>query len=285
LATIALAKSVVPFPVALMRLPPFSQTALKVLHLTQEDDLSLEVLEELISSDAAFASEVLIIANSYTYATRFEVCGISQAVSVIGLTALRRVCLTVGARMYLGKALSNPIMFALWKHNMATALIAEMIAGVGLLNKSITYTAGILHDVGRLALGIIQLKEYTKILLTHKGSPNSMLECERAAFGVDHCELGEKLIYSWNLPMEYLDPITNHHAQLDPEGNWSMGEAIKISCQLADTIGYPAFAGNVDSPYDDLVSKLPERVRKALPTTSIELYGMISGKISASNAR
>lgn len=272
--------SAVPFPVAHMRLPPFPQIALKVLQLTQEDTVSLSDLGDLISSDTAFASEILTVANSFTYATRFEVRGISEAVSVIGISALNGICLTVGARSYLGRSLSKPVMHALWKHNMATALIAEMIAVAGQMNKSIAYTAGILHDVGRLALGVIQLKEYTNILLTHKGTPASMLACERAAFGMDHCELGVKLVYSWNLPTEYLDPIMNHHAPMDP-GVCSIGEVTKISCQLADCIGYPAFAGNVDVPYDDLLMKLPAHERKVLPTTSIELYGMISGKISA----
>jgi len=277
-------KSAVPFPVAHMRLPPFPQIALKVLQLTQEDTVSLSDLGDLISSDTAFASEILTIANSFTYATRFQVCGISEAVSTLGMTALKGICITVGARTYLGRSLSKPVMYALWKHNMASALIAEMIAGAGQMNKSIAYTAGILHDVGRLALGVIQLKEYTNILLTHQGSPASMLACERAAFGLDHCELGEKLVYSWNLPTEYLDPIMNHHAPLDPAGICSIGEVTKISCQLADCIGYPAFAGNVDVPYDDLLLRLPAHERKVLPTTSIELYGMISGKISALDA-
>ena len=276
-----LAKSVVPFPVAHMRLPPFPQTALKVLQLTQEDGVPLNVFGNLIASDTAFASEVLMIANSYTYANRYPVHGISQAVSVLGMTALNGICLTVGARAYLGRALSKPVMCALWSHNLATALTAEMIAGAGPMNRSIAYTAGMLHDVGRLALGVIQQKEYTNILRTHKGSPASMLECERAAFGLDHCELGERLINSWKLPSEYLDPIMNHHAQLDPEGSWSMSETIKISCQLADAIGYPAFAGNVDAPYDDLLEKLPTCARKALPATSVELYGIIAGRISA----
>jgi putative nucleotidyltransferase with HDIG domain len=284
LSTETFARSATPFPVAHMRLPPFPQTALKVLQLTQEDNVPLNILGNLISSDTALASEVLMIANSYIYANRFQVRGISQAISVLGMTALKGICLTVGARTYLGKALSKPIMYALWKHNMATALIAEMITGASLMNKSIAYTAGILHDIGRLALGVIQQKEYTNILQTHRGSSASMLECERAAFGLDHCELGERLIYSWKLPREYLDPITNHHAQLDSKRIWTMGEAIKVSCQLADTIGYPAFVGNVDAPYEDLLGKIPTHERMGLPTTSIELYGIIAGKISVLNA-
>jgi hypothetical protein len=75
----------------------------------------------------------------------------------------------------------------------------------------------------------------------------------------------------------------NHHAQLQPQRVWTVGEAIKISCQLADSIGYPAFAGNVETPYDDLLSKLPAPERKGFPATSIELYGLVSGKISAMN--
>ena len=57
-----------------LRLPPFPQVAIRVLTLTNNENVQLHQLSELISSDAAFASEVLTIANSVVYAPRFPAC-------------------------------------------------------------------------------------------------------------------------------------------------------------------------------------------------------------------
>ena len=193
-------KSAVPFPVAHMRLPPFPQIALKVLQLTQEDTVSLSDLGDLISSDTAFASEILTIANSFTYATRFQVCGISEAVSTLGITTLKGICITVGARTYLGRSLSKPVMYALWKHNMASALIAEMIAGAGQMNKSIAYygrhsaRCGPFGFRGNPAKGIYKYPaDSSRIASQHacmrtRGiRPGSLRSSERSSFTVGTC--------------------------------------------------------------------------------------------------
>ena len=66
------------------------------------------------------------------------------------------MCITVGVRAYLGKAMSQPAMRGLWRHNLACALIAEQLAVLGLAEKNFAYTAGILHDVGRIGLAVLQ---------------------------------------------------------------------------------------------------------------------------------
>ena len=53
------AKKVVNLPWAHLRLPPFPQVAIRVLQLANNENVQLHQLCELISSDPAFASEVL----------------------------------------------------------------------------------------------------------------------------------------------------------------------------------------------------------------------------------
>jgi HD-like signal output (HDOD) protein len=76
--------------------------AIRVLQLTNNENVQLHQLSELISSDAAFASEVLTIANSLVYAPRFPARTILQAIAVLGRNHLQGMCLTVGVRSYLG---------------------------------------------------------------------------------------------------------------------------------------------------------------------------------------
>jgi HD-like signal output (HDOD) protein len=93
-------------PWAHLRLPAFPQVAIRVLQLAHNEDVPLNQLSELVSSDPAFASEVLTIANSFLYAPRFPASTIMQAIAVLGSNNLQGLCLTVGVRGFLGKSLS-----------------------------------------------------------------------------------------------------------------------------------------------------------------------------------
>jgi hypothetical protein len=125
---------------------------------------------------------------------------ILQAIAVLGINNLQGMCLTVAARTYMGKALNQPAMQVIWRHNLACALIAEQLASAGFMDKDIAYTSGMLHDIGRLALATVRPKEYAALLQTHNGSGESILEPERNLFGMDHCGIGHHLISDWKLP-------------------------------------------------------------------------------------
>ena len=166
-------------PWAHLRIPPFPQLAMRILQLTNNEDVSMRHLSTLISSEPAFSSEVLTIANSALYATRFPITSVLQAIAVLGTKSLKGVCLTVGVRAYLGESLNHQSLRAIWRHSLACALVARQLARAGSMDKDAAYTAGILHDIGRLALAVISPKEYAALLETHCGSARSALEAER----------------------------------------------------------------------------------------------------------
>src|SRR6202167_2178239 len=139
-------------PWAHLRLPPFPEVAIRVLQLTNNENVQLHQLSELVCSDAAFASEVLTIANSLVYAPRFPASTILQAIAVLGANHLQGLCLTVGVRSYLGKSLNHPLIRNVWRHNLACALIARQLALACFMDKDAAYPSGVLHDIGRLAL-------------------------------------------------------------------------------------------------------------------------------------
>jgi HD-like signal output (HDOD) protein len=273
-------KTITP-PWAHLRLPPFSQVALRVLQLANDDNVQLHQLSELISSDPAFASEVLTIANSLLYAPRFPASSILQAIAVLGSNNLQGLCITVGTRAYLGKTLNHPSMKAIWRHNLACALIAEQLAAAGFLDKDIAYTSGVLHDIGRLALAVLQPKEYGQLLATHHGSPASILDAERELFGWDHCEAGQHLIVDWKLPQEFEAIVTEHHLPWRKGGSWGMAELINVSCRMADTAGFPAFPGCEAEEFSALLDELPARERRMFHATLEALAAEIATKIDA----
>src|SRR5579863_731545 len=207
-----------------LRMPPFPQVALKVLQLASNENVQMRQLSELISSDPAFASEVLTISNSLLYSPRYPIRSVLQAIEVLGATHLQGLCLTVGVRAYLGKSLGHPTMRTLWRHNMACALIAQQIASAGFLDRDIAYTAGVLHGIGLLGLAVVRPKEYIHLLGTHLGNAASLLEREKALFGIDNCELGKKLIEDWRLPEDFALVISALHTERAANQPWGMAE-------------------------------------------------------------
>lgn len=266
---------------AYLRLPPFPQVALRVLQLANNENVQLHELSDLISTDPAFASEVLTIANSLLYAPRFPASSVMQAIAVLGANNLQGLCLTVGVRTYMGKTLSIPSMQAIWHHNLACALIADQLASVGFHDRDVAYTSGVMHDIGRLALAVLRPSEYSIPLGVHSGSPASILPAERELFGWDHCEAGRHLIKDWKLPAEFEPVVAEHHKPRQKDGPWHMVDLINVSCRMADTAGFPAFPGCEVTPFEELLEELPARERKLFHTTLEPLAAEISRKIQA----
>jgi putative nucleotidyltransferase with HDIG domain len=266
---------------AQLRLPPFPQVAIRILQLANKENVQLHQLSDLISSDPAFASEVLTVANSQLYAPRYPSNSILQAVAVLGINNLQGMCLTVGARVYMGKARTLPFMQAIWRHSIACALIAEQLALAGFMDKDSAYTAGVLHDVGRLALSAVRAKEYAALLETHTGSGSSILEAERNKFGLDHCGIALQLTADWKLPRDFEAVVSQHHAPRQKDGPWGMSELINVSCRMADSAGFPAFPGCEVTPYPDLLGELPARERGLFHPDLETLASTVATKIQA----
>jgi putative nucleotidyltransferase with HDIG domain len=249
-------------PWAHLRLPPFPQIAIRVLQLVGDENMQLRQLRDLISSDPAFASEVLTVANSVLYAPHYSSSSILEAIAVLGANTLQDMCITVGIRAYLGASMSIPSMRRLWHHNLACALIAEQLASAGSMDKDIAYTSGILHDIGRMALAVIQPQGYATLLKTHHGSAHSILQGERELFGWDHCETGLQLIGDWKLPSDFEAVVSEHHSARRENSDWTMAELIKVSCKMADVAGFAAFPGCDVTPYPELLNELPAHERR-----------------------
>ena len=155
--------------------------------------------------------------------------------AALGANTLKGMCVTVGVRAYLGNSISYPAMRNLWRHNLACAMIAERIAGAGSIDRDTAYTAGILHDVGRMALAVIQPKGYAALLDKHHGPAASMLLAEREMFGLDHCEAGRQLIADWKLPESFKAVVADHHSESRPDER--MGSCGVGKGELRDGIG------------------------------------------------
>lgn len=270
-----------PLPWAYLRLPPFPQVAVRVLQLANNENVQLRQLCDLIATDPAFATEILTVANSAFYSPRYPSTTIAQAVAVVGATRLQGMCVTVGVRAYLGKTMGLPAMRKLWQHNLACAIVAQQLASAGSIDRDVAYTSGILHDLGRMALAVLQPSAYAALLEGHHGPAHSILDAERSLFGWDHCEAGLQLIADWKLPGNFEAAVANHLCARCNHGAWDAAELVKVSCAMASAIGFPAFAGCEPAPYSDLLEQLPARERNAFQMEAETLHRQVADNIHA----
>jgi HD-like signal output (HDOD) protein len=271
-------------PWAHLRLRPFPQIAVRVAHMAQKADVPLHILSDLISGDPAFASEVLTVANSPLFAPQTPATSVFQAVARLGTRTIQGLCLTVAVRSYLGKLLSQPATLAVWRHNLACAVIAQRIAACGSLDKEAAFTSGVMHDIGRLALAAIQPAEYAVLLDGHVGTAASILDRERELFGFDHCEAGRQLIADWRLPSSFEGAVAHHHGTMTGSICGSMAGLINLSCRIADASGFPAFSKCETAPYFKVLNELPEADRSLFPADAEVLATEIHARINVLEA-
>jgi len=200
-------------------------------------------------------------------------------VAVIGATRLQGLCVTVGVRAYLGKTMNLPALRNLWRHNLACAIIAQLLPSPHSINRDVAYTSGILHDMGRMALAVLHPNAYAALLDAHRGPSSSILGAERNLFGWDHCEIGRQLIADWNLPENFEPAIANHLCPRRTDGAWDAAELVKVSCAMASSVGFAAFPGCEPDSYSDLLDHLPAHERNFFQFDAYTLHEQVADNI------
>jgi putative nucleotidyltransferase with HDIG domain len=266
-------------PWALISLPPFPGVAMRVLQLLSKDDVGFKELTALICSDMALSSEILTLANSAFFCLRSEIRGILHATVLLGLQRVKALALTVSMRVYLTDVLTIPALLACWRHSLATALIAEEVVGVSYMDKDAAYTAGLLHDIGRLALAVIHPAQYANFLSSAPRTDAEILEGERQLFEVDHCQAGRWLVEAWKLPKEFVDITSRHHVEINDK--FDLFAVVRFSCALANALGFCAIPPLGLPNFEDLLQKLPDWGRGCFGFDPNEVALRIATKINS----
>jgi HD-like signal output (HDOD) protein len=257
-------------------IPPFPSVALKAMNMMAGTDTSLLELCNLIRSDHAFSTAVLRIANSPLVAFSKNVTSVLQASMVLGFRRLRSLVITVGLKAYLADSFT-PLTRSCWRHSVACAIIAEQSAQRNSFDKDFAYTAGILHDIGRVALVTLMPQSYAQVIESVAGQPFALLQLEREFCGIDHCQAGRSLVTAWNLPEAFLEVTSCHHDPTAPlTGAVSL---IPPSCALADALGFAVVPSCRPLSYGDALANLPELVRGHFAADAEELASDIATQI------
>ena len=222
-------------PLFLRKLPPFPPIATRLLRLLSDDDVSFVEVARLLRSDPALSAELLRLASSPLLGVR-RIDSMMQALSFLGLERLNSLVLALSLCKFVAPASRCAALRFCWRHNLACAVLCERLARAYGKSPDAAYTAGLLHDVGRLALLVTQPVRYNDLLLKTDARPEQLCALERDLFGVDHCEAGGLLIEQWGLPPEFREIALHHHVPNGPL--YSMTGLVHVGCAMADMLGF-----------------------------------------------
>lgn len=198
-------------------LPALPQAGLKLMRLLEDPDVDVDAVVKVVRTDAPLSAKLLRVCNSAAYGARQAITSIDQAVFALGFSEVQRLAIALTFGGVLNRALHSYEIDseAYWLHSLLVGFGAEALAkSVDRFKaeSSAAYTAGLLHDIGKLvlnrALARDSIATIRDLIETHG---YSRLDAERDVVGFEHAEAGACLIERWGLPECLVEAVRHHH--------------------------------------------------------------------------
>ncbi len=203
---------------AVNSLPPLPAVAMRVMQVSQDPRASASDLALVVSADPGLSATILRVANSAAYARAKQVTSVQEALVVLGFVQARNIAVS-GAitSRYAPDALNALFRIdAFWRHSIAVGFRASELAGKSRrLDVPSAFTAGILHNMGRLAMFYADPAGLDQVVAEMLRSGRPLEDVEREMLGYDHAEVGGALARRWRLPADIADAVSKHHAAAD----------------------------------------------------------------------
>jgi HD-like signal output (HDOD) protein/signal transduction histidine kinase len=210
------------------RLPTLPAVATRLMSISSAEDIDLDEVIRLIESDPAMSTTILSMCRTADKGLGDRITTVRRAVIMLGLEAVQVAALSVHVYNQLESTSSDEecTLFdrpGFWIHSLAVACGAQEIASAHPhLNVSPdeAYLAGLLHDLGKLALDLILPKAYERVLGMSKARSCGLCLIERTMLGLDHHTAGKRLAEHWKLSSPIRDAIWLHSQPIEslPEG-------------------------------------------------------------------
>ncbi len=234
------------------QLPPLPSVITELIELTSNSESNLDDILALIEKDQALTAKLLKLCNSSYYGLSNQVSSIQNAVVMLGFSTVYKMVVALGTSIFFknnanGYGLSGIDM---WRHSFGSALASEIVANSVAPDKAQNaYTAGLLHDIGKLVL-----TEYVEgdldTIMNLIESGMTFIEAEQEVIGMDHGLIGGKLARQWNFPESLVEAIKYHHephlSKSDPALCAFTHIGNTISNAIKSDVGVDSYANSID---------------------------------------
>lgn len=204
-------------------LPPLPDIVVRLLHASRDPNVSTREMVELIKHDPALTFKVLRLCNSSYYGLPRKINSIQEALVYIGTDTLVNFILAGCLSTFYQQAQDGYGLERgeLWRHSVGCAIASQCIAAARDDDKAPqAFTAGLLHDLGKIVLDTYVKDEFEDINKLVKQENIAFTDAERRILGFSQTEAGARLARHWNLPEPLIEAISCHQdpvrARIDP---------------------------------------------------------------------
>jgi putative nucleotidyltransferase with HDIG domain len=213
---------------------PLSPTLLpKLLPKLSDVDTNFDEVVEIIALDPSLTSKLLQICNSAYFGNESEVTSVAEAVNRVGYQSVYLlVAMINGSGCFPFPTCPGLDAAKLWRHSVTTAFNAKFVAESAGLDGNLLFTAGLLHDLGKVILGQEQPAAATAQF--NAPADAASLAHETQLFECTHAEVGAALLERWKLPVQIVVAVRHHH---DPKAAQGFAHIAACVC-LGDFISH-----------------------------------------------
>ncbi len=216
------------------RLHSGAGVAQQILRLIREPDYDLAEVSKCLEHDPALSARILGVVNSSRYGLAHKIASIRHAAAFLGRRSLQLVTLSFSLLDAFSRGPYRQMYLEYWRRAITLATVAHRIAERGgTVSGDEAYAAGLVADIGVLALAQVVGEPYVTLFLQHSHGPQ-LVEVEIQTFGFSHAEVGAKLLERWGLPESVVAAVAEHHdavaggdtIETAVRAGWLMSEAL-----------------------------------------------------------
>lgn len=214
--------------------PAIPGGAAKLLSLLRDPETPVSQVEAFLRHDPGLTANVLKLTNSAYFGFASKIGSVRQAVVMLGAKRLMRVVLASCSHSVMSRGVEGYELSpgALWRHAIAVSVAAEaLVEEFNLPSADMIFTAALLHDVGKLALGEF-VKDEMKEIDARAAEGMSFEAAEQSVLGTNHAEIGALILKHWSLPSDIVDAVQWHH---EPEACGQPGLTVDV-VHVADVL-------------------------------------------------
>jgi len=217
-------------------LPPAPRVVPDLMRLLNQPDVDSSKIVKMISFDPSLTANVLRICNSAYFGAAVPTSDLQEAVTRLGFQQVYQLVAAATGAKLLGSAQVGYGLEQgeLWKHSVAAAVAAQIVARKLGDDENLVFTATLLHDIGKIVLTHSLNGMYAKLIKETETNQQSLLEAEKKLLGVNHAEVGGQLLNRWKFPPNIVSAVWFHHT---PKG---AGTHQRLACHvyLGNMIAY-----------------------------------------------
>jgi putative nucleotidyltransferase with HDIG domain len=198
-------------------MPSLPTSVNKVLEICNNPNTSPADLNHVISLDPVLVGRVLKLINSAYYGLGQPVTSLARAIIMLGINTVKNLALSTTIMGNFNSKKKSPglEMEGFWRHSLCVGVSAKLLAKKRGIDSKLTeeyFTAGLLHDIGKIPLNAVLAKEYMLTVSVADRKRKSLMHAEESTLGLTHCTTGAMINAAWKLKGAVSDTIMHHHS-------------------------------------------------------------------------